>query len=272
MELQFFCPRWGSEHLEWTQFLQKVKDAGFDGIEYAIAADVPTGELDTVWEAATKLNLLIIPQHYDTYEPHFEKHVRRYEEWLQKLAPYPAPKIDSQTGKDFFSFEQNKTLIEIATAHTARTGVPVYHETHRNKFPFAAHITREYLERVPGLQLTLDISHWVAVAESYLADQPEAVALAIQRTGHLHARVGYPEGPQVPDPRAPAWREALDVHLGWWDRVVEAKKSSGEAVTITPEFGPHPYMVHHPLSGEPIASQWDINVFMLQMLKQRYAA
>lgn len=35
-------------------------------------------------------------------------------------------------------------------------------------------------------------AHWVAVAESFLEDQSEAVKLAIERADHIHARVGYP--------------------------------------------------------------------------------
>ena len=76
----------------------------------------------------------------------------------------------------------------------------VLHETHRNKFTFAAHITFDYPNRIPELRITLNASHWVNVAESFLEEQ--AIDLAIKRTEHIHARVGYPEGPQVPDPAA----------------------------------------------------------------------
>ena len=192
--------------------------------------------------------------------------------WLEKVRPYPAIKIDSQTGKDFFSFEQNSRLLEVATKHEVLTGVPVCHETHRNKFTFAAHITLDYLLRIPTLRITLDASHWVNVAESYLTDQPEAMKLAIERTDHIHARVGYPEGPQVPDPRAQEWKEALDHHLQWWDDVIACKRKKQAVMTITPEFGPYPYMVHLPYTDKPISNQWDINCFMMDTLRARYTA
>lgn len=180
--------------------------------------------------------------------------------------------MNSQTGKDFFSFDQNKSLIELAEAFAQRSGIPVYHETHRNKFSFAAHIAREYLSRIPTLKITLDISHWVNVAESFLEDQQEVVQLAISRTEHLHARIGHPQGPQISDPRAPEWQEAVRIHLTWWDGVVENKKKAGEGavLTITPEFGPHPYMVSLPFTRQPIANQWEINLHMVHLLKSRY--
>lgn len=266
MHIEFYCPRWGSEHLSWEDFCQQVKQAGYDGIEYAIAADASRRELDEVWNTAARQGLKIIPQHYDTYEASFNKHYELYQAWLEKLKPYPAPKINSQTGKDFFSFRQNESLIKAAAA----SGLAVVHETHRNKFSFAAHITKAYFEAMPHLAITLDASHWVCVAESYLDDQPEAMQLAIERTEHIHARVGYPEGPQVPDPRLPAWQEALQKHLAWWDKVVERKRKENAPLTITPEFGPFPYMVPLPATGAPIADQWAVNLHMMQLLKKRY--
>ncbi len=165
----------------------------------------------------------------------------------------------------------NERLLSEAAAVEAKTGVAVYHETHRGKFSFAAHITAGFLERNPGLRLTLDISHWIAVAETFLQDQPQAVTLAIDRTRHIHARVGYTQGPQVADPRAPQWQEALQKHLGYWDRVVESNRQAGASfLPITAEFGPPPYMPVLPHTGAAITDQWEINVFMMETIKGRY--
>jgi len=98
----------------------------------------------------------------------------------------------------------------------------------------------------------------------------KCMTLAIERTDHIHARVGYPEGPQVPDPRAPEWKEALDHHLQWWDAVIALKRNKQYIMTITPEFGPYPYMVHLPYTDKPICNQWDVNLFMMQTLRTRY--
>jgi hypothetical protein len=253
VNLQFFCPRWGSEHLSWEDFMVKVKSAAYDGIEYAIAADTSDSTLDHVWNLAERHQLLMIPQHYDTNSADFSRHCDEYATWLERIKIYPAVKVNSQTGKDFFSFEQNNSLIQVA-------GPAVVHETHRGKFSFAAHITKEYLLANPKLKITFDISHWVAVAESFLDDQEEAVALAIARAQHIHARVGYPEGPQIPDPRLPEWQEAVQRHIRWWSQIVTAHKNS-PSLTITPEFGPYPYLVHD-------VSQWDINVFMMELLRK----
>ena len=180
--------------------------------------------------------------------------------------------INSQTGKDYYSFEQNRQLIKSASRIAAATGVPVVHETHRGKFSFAAHVTHDYLQRLPGLRITLDISHWCAVAETLLHDQPAAIEAAVEHTDHIHARVGHTQGPQVIDPRAPEYAAALQFHLRCWDTIVDLKRKKGDAVfTITPEFGAPPYLHLFPYTQQPMVNQWDINIFMMKLLKERYA-
>ncbi|NML40374.1 sugar phosphate isomerase/epimerase [Chitinophaga sp. G-6-1-13] len=266
MQVQFFCPRWGSEALSISSFCRKAKEEGYDGIEYGVPITATKETLDEVWNEAAKADLKIIIQHYDTVDAEFSRHYDRYCSWIEKIGPYPAVKINSQTGKDYFSFEQNSMLISAA----ASCNKQVLHETHRNKFTFAAHTIHAYLRQLPGLRITLDASHWVCVAESYLEDQEEAMELAIVRTDHVHARVGYPEGPQVPDPRAKEWEYALNRHLFWWDKVAERKQQANEILTIAPEFGPFPYMVHSPVTGHPVADQWTLNAYMMNLLKERY--
>jgi hypothetical protein len=254
MQLKFFCPRWGSENLSWETFMLQVKETGYDGIEYAITSDTAASTLEQVWNLAERYQLQILPQHFDTCSADFSVHFDLYAKWLERIKQYPSIKINSQTGRDIFSFEQNSALISLA-------GPGVIHETHRGKFSYAAHVTKPYLEAYSDLRLTFDISHWVNVAESYLDDQMEAVELAIDHTSHIHARVGFPEGPQIPDPRLPEWQEAVDRHVGWWSKIAE-RYGQHDELTITTEFGPFPYLTHK-------VSQYDINVYMMRMLREK---
>lgn len=96
--------------------------------------------------------------------------------------------------------------------------------------------------------------------------------LAIERSDHIHARVGYEEGPQVPDPRAPEWRGHVDRHLEIWRRIAEVRRRDGSArLTVTPEFGPPNYMHTSPFSKEPVADAWEVNVYMRDMLREALA-
>lgn len=265
MELNFFCPRWGSEKLDWDSFCQKVKAAGYDGVE----AGVPFDEVERqqMQSALNNHNLLLIGQYWQSFEKDFEAHKASYSNHLEHLASMRPVKIDAQTGKDYFSFDQNSELFAIASSFTKRTGIPIAHETHRNKALFAAHITKKYLEALPDLRITADLSHWCNVAESFLEDQQEVIALVPQHTIHIHARVGHPQGPQVTDPRHAEWHLALQYHTTWWKDIYTYHQRTGSRTfTITPEFGPPPYMPCIPLSDKPMADQWDINRWMMKYL------
>lgn len=269
MQILFFCPRWGQANLSWDEFAAKVKDAGYDGVETDIPESEP--EKEKLLQALAKNNLLLIAQHWETVDADFDIHKSVYAQRLEKLISVKPLFINSQTGKDFFSARQNDELILLTEDISNSTGVPIFHETHRGKFSFAVHITKDFLQRLPGLQLTLDISHWINVAETFLENQEEAVDLALSRTRHIHARVGYIEGPQVPDPRIPYWQDALQQHLNFWDKAVDMNRKKGNAMlTFTTEFGPVPYMPLNPATGKEVADQCEVNVFMKELLKNRY--
>ena len=253
--------------MDWLSFCKKVKAAGYDGIEAGVPFDIAEKEL--MQQAIGQHQLLLIGQYWQSFEKDFETHKASYLKHLYHLASLQPVKIDAQTGKDYFTFEQNKELFAVAAAFTQSSGIPVAHETHRNKALFAAHITQHFLNHIPALQITADFSHWCNVAESFLEDQQDALETAFKHTAHIHARVGHPQAAQVTDPRLPEWKDALHHHLGWWKKIIrEQLKNNTTHFTITPEFGPAPYMIDDPVTKKPLANQWDINVWMMQLLKK----
>jgi sugar phosphate isomerase/epimerase len=271
MKLLFFCPRWGSENLPWYDFFNQVKEAGYDGVEMGYPFTISESEKDEIKNGLKKYELQVIGQHWQTVEKDFIRHKDVFKDHLYSLASLKPLFINSQTGKDYYSIEQNLSLFEIANEITKETGVDILHETHRGKWSFAAHITHQYLKIAPQLKITLDISHWCNVAESLLEDQEEAVLAAIVQTHHLHARVGFNEGPQVIDPRTHDNEKILNKHLQWWDSLIALKKKQQvKLFTITPEYGAPPYQQVMPYTGELLCNQWDINCWMKDLLKSRY--
>lgn len=267
MKLEVYYPWWGSESLPHQDFAAKVADAGYVGVEAFLSEQVDSQKFRT---SLDKKGLKYIAQHALTLDPNFKSHRETHTDRLQRLANLEPVFLSSQTGRDIFSYEQNKELIEIASDIGSETGVPIFHETHRGRFSFAAHVTRCYLEDIPELKLTVDISHWCTVAESMLEDQEEAVHLALSRAEHLHARVGFAQGPQVIDPRAPVWEHEVERHLTWWEQVARRMSAEGRsAMTVTVEFGPVPYTAVHPATGEPILEQWEANQAIRHLLQTR---
>ncbi|MEX2565112.1 MAG: sugar phosphate isomerase/epimerase [Cyclobacteriaceae bacterium] len=267
MPIKFYTPLWGNT-LPFEEFCKNVKEAGYDGVEMELPLDNPENE--KVLNVLKDHDLELIGQYYQSFEADPMDNVKSYERYLRHLVAANPVLINCQTGKDFFDFEDNLRHFKIAKEISDSSAIPITHETHRGKCLYSAPIAQMYFQRIPELRICLDISHWCNVHESLLADQREAVDLAISRTDHIHSRVGHPEGPQVNDPRAPEWSDALQAHLEWWDRVVQLHRKEGSTLRITTEFGPFPYMPTVPYTQMPIANQWDINVYMMHLLKKRY--
>lgn len=268
MKIKFYAPQWGNT-LPFDTFCSNVKSAGYDGVEMALPFEKK--ETDEILSALAKHGLELIGQYWQSFERDIDVHAANYEKYLRNLIAAKPVFINCQTGKDYFSFDHNKRLFDLAASLAEESGIRIIHETHRGKSLYAAHVTHQYLTRIPNLRITLDISHWCNVHESLLEDQSEEIALAIAHTDHIHSRVGHAEGPQVNDPRAPEWAETLEKHLQWWDQVVATHSQNQTPLTVTTEFGPATYMPLLPYSQMPVANQWDINVHMMNLLKTRYA-
>ncbi len=269
-ELKIMATNWGFDG-SMEQFCAKAKNEGYDGVELWWPNDKKAQ--DEMFPAL-KNHMLEVGFLCGGSQVNPKEHLDFYQKMVDAAARQHIQRplyINNHSGRDHFTFEQNLKFIEHTTALTKETGIPILHETHRGRMLFAAHIARQFIERCPDLRLTLDISHWCNVHESLLSDQKETVALALERTDHIHARIGHPEGPQVNDPRAPEWEAAVKQHFEWWDKVVERKREKGERMTFLTEFGPADYMPTLPYTRQPLGDQWAINVYMMNLLRKRYS-
>ncbi len=269
-KLKVLATNWGFDGTM-DAFCAKAKKEGYNGIENWWPEN--KNEQDEVF-AALKKHELEIGFLYGAWQTNPAEHLSHFKKVMDAIAKQKIQSplyINLHSGRDYFSFDDNKKFIEYTNALAKDTGIPIYHETHRGRMLYAAHVAKDFIHKYPELKLTLDISHWCNVHESLLDDQPEAIELALQRTEHIHARIGYAEGPQVNDPRAPEWDGTVKQHFAWWDKVVERKKKNGETMTFLTEFGPPLYMPTLPYTLQAVSNQWDINVYMLQLLRKRYS-
>ncbi|HTF17476.1 MAG TPA: hypothetical protein VK658_05350, partial [Chryseolinea sp.] len=265
-QLLIFATNWGYPG-NWEEFCTKIKRDGYDGAEIWLPDEKSRVEcFDAFRKHNLKFGLLV-----GSSESTFQKNFAQFNQSLMAAVQAKPVYVNCHSGKDFFAFDENKSFIELTIKVSKESHIPVYHETHRGRILYSAPVARRFIEAYPEIQLTLDISHWCNVHESLLADQATTVSIALEKTGHVHARVGHPEGPQVNDPRAPEWKNAVDAHFSWWDRIVQRKRNAGETMTFLTEFGPIDYMPSLPYTRQPIANQDEINVHMLKTLRTRYA-
>lgn len=268
MELKYLCPFWGSEATGAEVFVDKVMEAGFDGVEINLPEDKNYSH-GLVRRLRDHALVFVAQQYLAPSKNNFDVCRAQYIHRLEELAALGPVLINSHTGRDFWSFEQNCRLIEDAFYVEERTGVPIYHETHRGRFTFhPAHLER-FLDQYPGLKITADFSHWCTVCESFLEDQPSALERALKHAMYIHARVGHTQSPQVTDPFVPEWEVALHTFVNWWKEIIRLNNERGSGqMYICPEFGPVPYMPCLPYTNQPVNSQWLLNIKMKEFLKR----
>lgn len=267
-QLKLLATNWGFNGTI-DNYCGKVKKEGYDGIE--IWWPNEQEDQDELFAALKKYKLevgFLTAGHESEYRQHFESFTKMVTAATRSVQR--PLYINCHSGKDYFSFEENKALVDYTTKLAKDTGIKICHETHRSRMLFAAPVAKKFMQNIPELRITFDVSHWCNVSESLLQDQQDTVKMALERTDHIHARIGHQEGPQVNDPRAPEWDEAVKAHFAWWDEIVEIKKQEGDTLTILTEFGPPTYLPTVPYTLQPLADQWAINVYMLQTLRKRY--
>jgi sugar phosphate isomerase/epimerase len=270
-KLKLLATHWGFPGtLE--EYCAKVKKEGYDGIElwWPFEKKDQDDLFDCLHRHELEVGFLC-----GGSDSNFQKHLDQFVQMVDAAAKESIQKplyINCHTGRDYFSFEQGKTFLEHTIELSKSTGIKICNETHRSRLLYSAPVARHYMESLPELRVTFDVSHWCNVHESLLADQTETLDLTLQRVDHIHARIGHPEGPQVNDPRAPEWDPAVKAHFAWWDKIVEMKKQKGEVLTILTEFGPPDYMPTLPYTRQPLADQWAVNVHMMHTIRNRYQA
>lgn len=257
-----------------SQFRQIV-EAGYNGIE----TPMPHKKYESKFRKLIKeYNLELILQVFTgdennikPYPDKAEDHISSFKSQIQRAQTFNPILINSQSAKDSMPYDEQLYFFENAIQIEKRFGIPIAHETHRGRAMFTPWNTSRLLEDLPDLFITADFSHWCNVCESILPDHQESLSIAIERTIHIHGRVGYEQGPQVPDFRASEYEYALEQHETWWEEIMANCRANGNSnITFTPEFGPPGYMQAQPYTKQPVVDLWEICLAMNQRVRKRF--
>jgi sugar phosphate isomerase/epimerase len=268
MQLKILCPQWGHEHLPVEQFFEKVKAAGYDGVDTWLPENK---------EARKKFigllhsyDLLIVAHQHQAKGSSISTFCQSFEDYLHMAMECGPLLINSHSGRDYFTHDEQLAVIDTAENFSVKNNITIAHETHRGRIGFSPYNAKIIFDASPTAKITADFSHWVCVTESWLENCQPVLQKAIERTAHIHARVGFTEGPQIPDPASPHWQKEVGFFLALWNRIFEHQRAIGtEIFTTTPEFGPPPYMWTDE-NNQPVADQWKMNVLMKELLRDSF--
>ena len=263
MQLKIYKSLWGMTGPLEEQF-QQVHGAGYNGIE---SAPQEIKEPATFQQLLNDFKLDYIALVYTEETDHAEELRRRVGEAMK----YNPGKIVAHSGRDTMSFGKTIRFFEHALRVEEELGIPIAHETHRRRPLYSPMNTLVLLRELPDIRINADYSHWCAVTESMLEDHSEALTMAARRAIHIHGRVGFENGPQVPDPRIPEWSDRVAKHESWWDMIIAAHLSRHEEMlTFVPEFGPPTYMPTVPSTGQPTADLWEVCLWSANKFREQF--
>ena len=266
MKLHLFKTLWGHTG-SLNEAITACRRQGFSGLEGPVPekpadrkkfrAQLAGSGLEFIAEICTAGSY--VPDRRATPDQHLESLRRRAESALECQPRF----LTIIAGCDAWSLDASVDFFGRATAIGEKLGSTLSFETHRSRSFFNPWTTRDILRQLPALKLTCDFSHWCVVCERLIDTEPEVLGLCAGHAHHVHARVGYDQGPQVPHPAAPAHRAALEAHERWWTQIWRSQSARGMTVsTMTPEFGPDGYLQCLPFTSFPVADLSEINHWM----------
>ncbi|MDH4945071.1 TIM barrel protein [Sulfurimonas sp. C5] len=276
MKLKNFKTLWGFEG-DFEIACKEASKAGFEGIEGQAPKELDEQlywrecldkyELDFIGEIVTGGDY--VPARHHTIQEHLED----VEEGIKNSLKLSASFVTCIGGCDAWSEAESREFFQNAITLAKKYEIDISFETHRSRSLFTPWVTKRVVDALPEMKLTLDMSHWCVVCERLMDTELETIKAIASNVHHIHARVGYEQGPQVPHPRAPEYQGALISHQGIWELIWSAQKEKGmQTTTITPEFGPDGYLHTLPFTNVPVADLWEINCWMAATEKSHFYA
>jgi len=266
MEIKIFKTLWGFTG-NYQYAIEQTIEAGMQGIEgpapdnqkecIALRQLLNDHSLDYIAEITTAGSY--VPDRQATLQQHIDSFRARLANSLELNPLF----ITCLGGCDAWPEPQSVEFFSRAMELASEAGVTVSFETHRGRSLFNPWVTQRIVEQIPDILLTCDFSHWCVVCERLMDSELDIIHQIANNAHHIHARVGYDQGPQVPNPAAPEYQQALLSHQNWWEMIWQSQQKRGyEVTTMTPEFGPDGYLHEAPFTREPVADLWELNTWM----------
>lgn len=274
MQLTLFKTLWGHQD-SLAEAISQAVAAGFNGIEGPAPAEPDVAAqfrdqlndagLDYIAEISTAGSY--VPERHASLQQHLDSFVRKLEQSLTLQPLF----VTCLGGCDAWLEAQSIEFYARAMEQADAAKIEVSFETHRSRSLFNPWVTERILQSLPEMQITCDFSHWCVVCERLMDAEIATIETIAPRARHIHARVGYDQGPQVPHPGAPEYEPALRSHQRCWELIWQAQQARGFAVsTVTPEFGPDGYLHEAPFSRQPVADLWDLNQWIAREEQEHF--
>ena len=141
MNIKYICTYWGCENQSAKSFLDAVVANGYNGVEINFPDDQQfieefMMELEKIRNTIDPNFIFIAQQVLSNKNETVIEYTQRMADRLNLLITLQPNYINSHTGKDFYDFSDNCSIIQYTEQLSKSTGIPIWHEIHRGRFSF----------------------------------------------------------------------------------------------------------------------------------------
>jgi hypothetical protein len=238
--------------LPYDQVCEMVAGAGFDGMAIDLgASDVAVAHTVRPHMQRVGLTPLIVA---------FPKTIASLEDTLHMARDFGAPFVDVIGQVMPLAIDDMVPVIETWMAMADRIGVPVQFETHRNCITNDLYVTLQLLDRIPGMRICADLSHYVVDREFWFplsAHDMGLMSRILQRSDSFQGRVASRQQIQL-QLHFPQHQKWVNLFKGWWREGLadwRARNPTGDCIFVC-ELGPPEYAMTGP-DGREMSNRWE---------------
>ena len=238
--------------LPFDQVCEMVAGAGFDGMAIDLgASDVAVAHAVRPHMQRVGLTPLIVA---------FPKTIESLEDTLLMARDFGAPFVDVIGQVMPLAIDDMVPVIETWMGMADRIGVPVQFETHRNCITNDLYVTLQLLDRIPGMRICADLSHYVVDREFWFplsAHDMGLMSRILQRSDSFQGRVASRQQIQL-QLHFPQHQKWVNLFKGWWREGLadwRARNPTGDCIFVC-ELGPPEYAMTGP-DGREMSNRWE---------------
>jgi hypothetical protein len=238
--------------LPYDQVCEMVAAAGFDGMAIDLgASDVAVAHAVRPHMQRMGLTPLIVA---------FPKTIESLEDTLLMARDFGAPFVDVIGQVMPLAIDDMVPVIETWMGMADRIGVPVQFETHRNCITNDLYVTLQLLDRIPGMRICADLSHYVVDREFWfplLAHDMGLMSRILHRSDSFQGRVASRQQIQL-QLHFPQHQKWVNLFKGWWREGLadwRARNPTGDCIFVC-ELGPPEYAMTGP-DGREMSNRWE---------------